>query len=530
MKRLRERAGRAEARRASSSPRTRQASRVAPRAVKDRARRLVRASLDIVHVSAECWPFARSGGLGEVVGTLARHQSLNGAVVTVIMPLYRAVKNAGVELEKVEAPFQVAMGPGRVEHAQLYRASSRRHGIDVYFVGHDGFFDRDGLYGESGESGVDYDDNALRFALFCRAALHAVARHVPAAAILHMHDWHTALIPSLLRTEYPTHSPLARLATVLSVHNAGFQGVAPPESIDALGLAPALYEWRTLEWYGRVNILKGGVALADAVVTVSPTHGEELRTPAGGFGLHAAFAAKGGRLTGILNAIDTDVWNPASDPRIPCRYSALDLRGKRRCKATLQRAFGLPETNAVPLVAMCARLTSQKGIALVLEIMPLIDGVQFIVLGEGDARYTAALSSLIQLYPARIAADFFFRDASEHRLLAGADLLLMPSLYEPCGLTQMRAQRYGAIPVARRVGGLADTIRDGVTGFLFDDYSAAALSAALARALAAYGNAETWNALVQAAMSMEFGWEQSARAYHEVYLRALEHRASASRD
>lgn len=339
--------------------------------------------------------------------------------------------------------------------------------------------------------------------------------------MVHAHDWHAALAPIYLRTHLARDPRFARLASVLSIHNAAFQGHFPQETLDAIGLPSQLFDCRTLEWYGRLNLLKGGAAFADAIVTVSSTHREELRTPEGGFGLHETFDARHDLFTGIRNGIDLDVWNPATDRQIAANYSAGELSGKRACKFELQRAFGLPVTAELPVVAMCARLTEQKGIDLVLGAVPQAPNAQFIILGEGEPRYAEALASLARQHEGRVAVDLNFRDATEHALLAGADVVLIPSRFEPCGLTQMRAQRYGAIPVARRVGGLADTIRHGVTGLLFDEYSVEALTGALARALEAREHRDVWEGYMRAAMGEDFGWGQPAGRYLEVYRRAV---------
>jgi starch synthase len=432
------------------------------------------------------------------------------------MPLYRNVREAAYALEPIGPSFEVSLG-SRVERVRVFRTLSHC-GARAFFVEHDGFFDRAGLYGEGG---TDYPDNVMRFAFFCRAALHAVPHLAPNAAVLHAHDWHTALAPIYLRTELANDRRFVHLAVVLSIHNAAFQGHFPPEEMERVGLPSELFDWRTLEWYGRVNLLKGGATLADAIVTVSPTHGEELRTPEGGFGLHDTFEAVRARLTGILNGIDLDVWNPAVDDQLAATYSATDLSGKRQCKTALQRTFGLPVRPDVPVVAMCARLTEQKGIDLVLGLVPNVTNPQIIVVGEGEARYADALEALARHHRDRVAVDLSFRDATEHMLLAGADMVLIPSRYEPCGLTQMRAQRYGAIPIARRVGGLADTVRDGVTGFLFDEYTTEALARALARALEAHAQPATWEGYVRAAMAQDFGWDRSVGRYLDVYRDAL---------
>jgi starch synthase len=283
-----------------------------------------------------------------------------------------------------------------------------------------------------------------------------------------------------------------------------------------------LYVPRVFEWYGRMNLLQGGLAYSDAAVTVSPTHARELCTPEGGFGLHEMFTAMGDRLVGILNGIDADLWNPATDSVISANYSPTESAGKHACKAALQRATGLPERADVPLFGMSARLVSQKGLDIVLaaDLLALPD-LQLVFLGAGEHRYQHALAELARANPDRVAVEFNFTDRLEHRLLAGADALVMPSLYEPCGLTQMRAQRYGTIPIARRVGGLADSIADGVTGLLFDEYSAAGLTGAFERALHLYHQPAKWRALARRAMAQPLGWQTSAGRYQEVYARAL---------
>ena len=479
----------------------------------------------VVHITAECWPFARTGGLGEAVSTLASVQAARGAAVSVILPLYRGVRETTPALTPIGAPFDVPLGP-RMERARILRAPTTGHGVRVFFVEHNGFFDRAGLYGERG---ADYADNELRFAFFCRAALESIPLLAPDAAILHAHDWHAA--PALIRLAGGLHRDsglAAPLATVLTVHNAAFQGNFPRDAMDVLGLPATLFNWRTLEQYGRVNLLKGAIALANAIVTVSPTHAAELTTVEGGFGLHDTFAAVRDRLSGILNGIDPGLWNPATDPLIDARYSAADVSGKRRCKVALQRAFRLPVRPDVPVIAMCARLTEQKGVDLVLGAVPAFPQAQVIIVGEGDARYGEAVTALAHHHPERVAVDLTFRDATEHLLLAGADMVVIPSRYEPCGLTQMRAQRYGAIPIARRVGGLADSVCDGVTGFLFDEYSTPALVGALTRGLEAYAHPTVWERYTRAAMAQDFAWDRSVERYRDVYRDALARQRAAS--
>ncbi len=473
----------------------------------------------VVHIAAECWPFARTGGLGEAVSTLASHHAATGLPTAVVMPLYRQVAESGHDLERVGPHLAVSL-EGRIERVRLWRARPGALPYEALFIDHPVFSERTGLYGDEGG---DYADNAQRFAAFCLAAVSALPTVAPGCEVVHAHDWHAALVPVYLRSTFASSAFHRRLSAVLSVHNAAFQGHAPAGLMPALGLAPALYDWRLLEWYGCLNLLKGGLAFADMVTTVSPTHARELTTPDGGFGLDGAFVALGDRLVGIVNGLDQEVWDPTTDPVLEARYGPSSLGGKRRCKAALQRAFGLPERDDRPVVAVCARLAHQKGIDLVLASDVLAGAeAQLVVLGEGDAALADALAARALAAPERIAVRTAFSDALEHLLIGGADVFCMPSRYEPCGLAQMRALRYGVLPVAHRVGGLADTIEDGVTGFLFDQGTPAALDAALARALASYADRPTWRRMMRAAMTRDFGWGRSADEYRDVYRRAAE--------
>jgi starch synthase len=475
----------------------------------------------VVHLSAECWPFARTGGLGEAVRGLASAQAAAGGHAAVVIPLYRAVRERTPSLQLVRPPITINVG-GRAERVRLYRVPSADAAPETFFISHP-VFDRAGFYGEAG---ADYGDNAFRFALFSIAALTCLPLIAPRTRVLHAHDWHTALALVYLRTVFATEPWHGRLATVLSVHNAGFQGHVPAHTMAELGLPAALFDWRWMEWYGRLNLLKGGLAFCDMAVTVSPTHAAELRTPDGGFGLHETFAHLGDRFVGILNGIDTGGWNPEDDSDITAGYSADDLSGKHACKVALQRAYGLPDRPDVPVFGMSARLVAQKGLDLVLAAnLPACDA-QFVFLGTGEAQYEGALRTLAATASDRVAMDVGFTDRREHELLAGADALLMPSLYEPCGLTQMRAQRYGTLPVARRVGGLVDTVRHTETGFLFDDYTPAALQRIVQEVTRRYADRHAWGNAVRHAMGQQFGWDERAAEYLGVYRRALASRST----
>lgn len=477
----------------------------------------------VVHLVAELAPFARSGGLGEAVNSLARFQAASGMWTAIIMPLYDLARANAGDIEPVGPSFTVQVGP-RSEEVRLWRFNAPPGDplavTNVYFIESEEYFSRPYIYGPPGS---DYPDNARRYACFtlaALAALPAIAGNEP--LLLHAHDWHTALAPVYLRTRYAFDERARRVKVVLSVHNAGFQGTFPPETMADLGLPSVLYNWRQLEWYGKVNLLKGGLVFSDAVTTVSPTHAHELRTAAGGFGLDGVFVALRDRFVGIANGIDQTLWDPATDTLLPANYSATDLAGKIVCRESLQHEMGLRPTDEMPIVAMSARLVSQKGLDLILgDPNYFAFDAQFIFLGSGEPRYQTALRAIADRAPNRIVAEFDFTDELEHRLLAGADMCLMPSQYEPCGLTQMRAQRYGTIPVARRVGGLADTIEDGVTGFLFDDYTPDDFTRAVMRAIDQFEEPDGWLDMMRAAMARDFGWEQSAAKYLSLYRRVM---------
>jgi starch synthase len=472
----------------------------------------------VVHVAAEYYPYARSGGLAEAVANLARFQSSAGVRTLALLPLYRTARMAAGPLVPVGDGLRVRLA-GRTEEGRLLRPRDDRPGTQIYFVEQDGYFDREHLYGDANG---DYADNHRRYAFFTLAALEALPQLTDGPILLHVHDWHAALALVYLRTLYAGNPRYDRIHTVLSVHNAGYQGHYPPSIMPDLGLPWELFHYERLEWYGKVNLLKGGLVSADHVVTVSPNHSRELRTPGGGFGLQDVFQWLGPRFSGILNGIDQQVWNPGIDPIIPRSFTVDDPSGKAACKREVQQLFGLSVQTREPLFAMAARLVTQKGLDLMLENSAILSlGAQFVFIGAGEPRFEQGLAALASLHPDRIAIDTAFTDRLEHLLMGGADFLLMPCQYEPCGLTQMRAQRYGVIPVVRRVGGLADTVEDGVTGFVFEPYHAEPLLGAALRGLDCYGNPDEWARMRRNAMGRDFSWERSVERYLDVYQRAL---------
>ena len=488
-----------------------------------------RRAVSVVHLSAELAPFARTGGLGEVVSSLAAYQAAAGLNVSIVVPLYRQIRERFANLEPVDDPFVVQVA-FRNHGCQLYRLPAadaveiiamrgNAPPPSVYFVDNRELFDRPGIYGDAGGT---YADSAQRYAFLCAALMRILPRIARAPLILHAHDWHAALAPAYLRTWYANSDFHRDVSTVLTVHNAGYQGHYPPETMAEVGLPGALYNYAQFEWYGRVNLLKGGIAFSDAVTTVSMTHADELRTAEGGFGLHENFLLKGDRFVGILNGIDQTRWDPNRDPAIAAPYSREDVSDKAICRLALQRQLGLAERPDVPIFVMTARLVQQKGLDLILENPWIFNAdAQWIFLGTGDRRYVEGLRALAARHPDRVHVDTNFTDEMEHRLMAGGDVLLMPCRYEPCGLTQMRAQRYGTVPLVRRVGGLADTVHDGVTGFVFNEFTAAAFAEAIARAIVAYRDRDAWYRMMRDGMARDFGWERSEERYRDLYRTVL---------
>lgn len=477
----------------------------------------------IVHLTAEYHGYARTGGLAEAVAGLAASQVRSGERVYVFVPLYAAVRASARSLKPL-GPSQVIVLNERVAPVRFYKDAARGTGPQVIFVDVPGCFDRPGLYGDAGG---DYHDNHLRFALFARAALHGVMTLTRGPVLLHAHDWHASLALVYQRTHPDLVPHFEHTPSVLSVHNAGYQGHFGADVMSDLALPGDLWHMDRMEWYGRLNLLKGGLAFCDAAVTVSPAHAAELRTDEGGFGLHDTFRRLGDRLVGICNGIEPSHWDPATDPHIAATYSVDDLAPKARCKAALQQAFGLPVRSEVPVFGMSSRLAGQKGFDLVLRSARLRStDAQLIVIGEGDAYIREAMQAFAAEFPHRVACSGTFSDLLEHQLMAGADAILMPSLYEPCGLTQMHAQRYGAPVVGRRVGGIGDTVVDEETGFLFDRYDAESFDAAIDRACDCYTDSVRWTAMMRRAMTRDFGWDRVMGGYADVY-RAAEQRVPA---
>lgn len=467
----------------------------------------------ILMVASEAIPFAKTGGLGDVVGSLPAALKALGHQVAVLLPRYGDISLKAAR--RVYDSLPVWLGATRYD-ASLYLIETE---TPFYFLECPPLYDRDGYYGSGG---VDYPDNDVRFAVLCRAAL-AVARHVFRPDILHCHDWQAGLVPVYLRTTFALDATFLAARTLFTIHNLGYQGLFPEDRLAGLGLDPALFLPEGLEFFGQISFIKGGLVYADALNTVSPTYAREIQTPEYGCGLDGVLRAHAGSLHGILNGVDYSEWNPETDPYIAANYSVDDLSGKEVCKRALLRDFGLPEeAMARPLVGIVSRFTRQKGAGLVAEAAAEMVALGFclVALGTGEPEYEALLAGLEAAHPGRIAVKVAYDNALAHRVEAGADIFLMPSRYEPCGLNQIYSLRYGAVPVVRATGGLDDTIRE-ETGFKFVEYSPAALLEAMRAAGEAFADPERWKVMVQRGMTEDFSWNVSAAAYSALYGRLL---------
>jgi starch synthase len=464
-------------------------------------------------ISSEAAPFAKTGGLADVVGSLPLALRSYGDEVAVVIPRY-----GSIDLQKARRVWDhlpVHFGPVSYP-VSIYQASA---GYPVYLVDCPPLYDRKGFYGESG---MDYPDNHIRFAVFCRAAL-GVARVLFRTDIFHCHDWETGLVPAYLRTTFAIDPTFLGCRTLFTIHNLGYQGLFPKTALAEVALDPSLYRPDGMEFFGRISYLKAGIEFADAVSTVSPTYAREIQTPELGFGMDARLRARASVLSGILNGVDYADWNPETDPLIPAPYSADDLSGKAACKRHLLEEFGLPaEAIDRPLLGIVSRFTRQKGADILAETAAQIvaEDVYLVALGTGDPEYEDFFLRMQQEHPGRIAARIGFDNGLAHRIEAGSDIFLMPSRYEPCGLNQIYSLHYGTVPVVRATGGLDDTIEEG-TGFKFAEYSAEALLAAVRAAVHAFEDREEWQRMMRRGMSKNFSWETSAAAYSALYRRLL---------
>ena len=476
----------------------------------------------VLIVGSEAQPFAKTGGLADVLGALPPALARLGWDVTVALPRYRGV-SAGTLAES----FPVSVG-GYTRDAGFYEAPLES-GARAVLVDCPDLYDREALYGVDG---TDYPDNARRFAFLARAALEYGGRRGTGPTVVHAHDWQAGLALVYLRTRYADHPTLGGTPGVLTIHNLAYQGLFAPDWLPRLDLGWDELAIDRLEYWGRISFLKGAINAAGVITTVSPRYADEIQTPELGFGFDGILRARRTDLAGILNGIDMREWDPAHDPHLPAPYDVNDLSGKPEAKRALLRRYGLQADEAAmkrPLIGMVSRMVDQKGLDLIAALerdLPRLDA-GFVVLGTGEPRYQDFWRGLAAAHPDRIGARIGFDESLAHLIEGGADLFLMPSHFEPCGLNQMYSMRYGTVPVVHAVGGLSDTVRDYAprrakpTGFVFHQYSPAALLEVLARALALFTDPRKWRALQIAGMQQDFSWDRSAQEYVKIYERAL---------
>lgn len=483
--------------------------------------------MKILIASSEIVPFAKTGGLADVTGALPRELEKLGHEVTVFMPAYQTVVNAGIEIEPVGVTLEIPLGI-KLASGELLRGKLPDSDVNVYFVKQDDYFDRPQLYGEDG---ADYADNCERFVFFCRAILESIRLLDLETDLIHVNDWQAGLIPALLKIEYAGMLGYENISSLMTIHNLAYQGSFWHWDMLLTGLDWKYFNWQQMEFHGRLNLMKTGIVFADSINTVSPTYAHEIQTEEHGCGLEGVLRYRSDVLSGILNGIDKTEWDPSTDKLISVNYDANCWpKGKEACKASLQDEMGLAKFPKIPLIGIVGRLASQKGWSLILPVMQQWlqeHSAQWVILGTGQPEYHEALLELQQAFPDKLAVELGFSNELAHRIEAGADLFLMPSEYEPCGLNQQYSLAYGTIPVVRSTGGLADTvvqanentiINGTANGFRFDDFTADALHAALSAAINMYENDfDSWGQLVKAGMNQDWSWAAGARKYERLY-------------
>jgi len=464
----------------------------------------------ILMLASEAAPFAKTGGLADVVGGLSAALHELGQEVAVFLPRYRAVHARDGHRIYDDLPVWLNL---RRYQCSIFQASDR--GVPYFFLDCPELYDRDGLYGDRhGE----FADNHIRYAILALATF-AAARYLFRPDVMHCHDWQTGLVPAYLRRRFDTDPTFIGIKSLFTIHNLGYQGNFSSGIFHTLGLPPDTFSPDGLEFYGRTNYLKAGIRYCDTINTVSPRYAEEIQTPEFGFGMDGMLRARRDRLSGVLNGVDYTGWDPRTDTFIAANYSPLDLSGKRRCKAALLAEAGLPrEAIDKPLIGIVSRFAWQKGFQLLREVASefVREDLLLVALGTGEPELEAFFRDLAAGSPGKIAAHIGWDNSLAHKIEAGADMFLMPSLYEPCGLNQIYSMRYGTVPIARATGGLDDTV-DEETGFKFHEASGRALLAAVRDALAAYGDQEAWKARMLAGMGRDFSWTVAAHKYLDLY-------------
>lgn len=483
--------------------------------------------MNILVASSEVVPFAKTGGLADVCGALPVEINRLGHQAIVFMPAFRTIYEAGQKIEETGVKFDIPVGT-KVVQGNLLKSKIPDSDVDVYFVNRPEYFDRAGIYRDETS---DFNDNCERFVFFCRAVMESIRALDLPVDIIHCNDWPTGLIPALLDIEYRHAPKYEKIATILTIHNLAYQGSFWHWDMLLTGLDWKYFNWHQMEFYNQLNLLKTGIVFADAITTVSPKYAEEIQTPELGCGLEGVLADRRDVLTGIINGVDYSSWSPENDKLIPMSFSVENWReGKAACKKALQQRLNLPDRLDVPMFGLVGRLAEQKGWDLVIEVMrswvPRVEA-QWVILGTGDEHFHDELRELADAHPGKVSAQLTFSNELAHQIEAGADIFLMPSRFEPCGLNQLYSLRYGTIPVVHYTGGLADTIHDATpdaianrtaTGFCFDEFNANGLQDAMRRAFDMFTKKPgEWGQLVETAMQEDWSWEKSAKQYIELY-------------
>lgn len=459
--------------------------------------------MKILFCASEMVPFAKTGGLADVAGALPLAlEELNQDVI-VVLPKYKSIQDGKFNIRRLKDDISYAVIGKKIK---------------VYFIDNGAYYQRDSLYGDKGG---DYPDNLDRFSYYSKRALELLKEIKFKPDIIHCHDWQSGLIPVYLKTVYAQDPFYKKINTVFTIHNIGYQGLFPKNQFPRLGLDWSLFNMEMLEYYGQINILKGGIVFSDLITTVSPTYSKEIQTKEFGFGLDGVLNRRRDSVFGILNGLDYSIWNPSSDKFIAKNYSNQNMEDKYKDKQDLQKICRLPVKDNLPLFGIVSRLAEQKGFDILAESIDEICrlGLEMVILGTGDLKYHRILKDIVKKYPKVISLYLKFDDTLAHKIYAGSDVFLMPSKYEPCGLGQMISLNYGTIPLVFKTGGLADTVNK-ANGFIFDNYCKQGLIKTIKKAIEAFKNKKKWETLMQLAMRCNFSWDESAKKYIRLYEKA----------
>ncbi|MBE7444720.1 MAG: glycogen synthase GlgA [Planctomycetia bacterium] len=481
--------------------------------------------MKVIYLSSEVVPFAKTGGLADIAGAIPKSLQKIGVEMIVFMPFYRVVKENAYPVKKTDIRFEVRIG-GKIKYGFVYKGFLPDSQVPIYFLDNEQYFSRQGLYNYLGTMN-DYEDNSERFIFFSQGVLEVVEKLNVFPHILHCNDWQTGLVPVYVKTKYAGKACFKNTKTILTIHNLAYQGNFGHLDMNLTGLDWSLFTWKQLEFYGKLSFLKGGIVFSDLITTVSKTYAQEIQTPEFGEGLDGVLKERANDIYGIINGIDYTIWNPETDKFIIANYGTKNLSGKRLCKKALQGKYNLPERD-VPVIGMITRLADQKGLDLVVDRFQdfMKVDIQFILLGTGEQRYHEFFQNYAKTHPTKVAVKLSFDERSAHEIEAGADMFLMPSRYEPCGLNQLYSLRYGTVPIVRNTGGLADTIVDvrskplsngKANGFSFQAYNSDLLLATIIRAMNLFKDKTQWTNLMKNGMAQDWSWERSAREYATLY-------------